>query len=79
MMHRMERGGYRNHHLLRFSVFPVEYPDFVKIEHSLGSTILYRLVHAARSLIMENFWNLQPQALPVANFSPRPIPRNEGK
>jgi hypothetical protein len=58
-MNGMERGGSPDHHLLRLSVFPVEYPNLIKIEHQIGWMGLYRIMHAAYSLIRKHFWNLQ--------------------
>jgi hypothetical protein len=58
MMNGMERGGSRDNQLLRLSILRVGYSDFIHIEHEIGWTTLYRIMHAAYSLIMNNSWNL---------------------
>jgi hypothetical protein len=50
-MNRIERGGSRNHQLLRGPGFPVGYPDFISIEYQIGWTTLDRIMPAAYSLI----------------------------
>jgi hypothetical protein len=59
MMNILEGGGYRNHHSLRFPVFPFEHSDFIKIQHQIGWTALYCCMHAAYGLIKKFSWNLQ--------------------
>jgi hypothetical protein len=55
----MERGGSRHDRLLRLSILPVRYPDFINIEREIGWTTLDRIMHAAYNLIKKHSWNLQ--------------------
>jgi hypothetical protein len=47
MMNVASAGGDRNHKLLRLSVFPVGYPNFIKIKHQISWAALKCLVHTA--------------------------------
>jgi hypothetical protein len=64
----MEGSRYRNHHLLRASILPVGYPDFIEIEHQIDRTTLYLLVHTAYSLIKKHSWNLDTRLVLLRAF-----------
>jgi hypothetical protein len=59
----LTREPRKGQHLLWFASFPVGYPDFIEVEHSVSEAAMHRLLHAADGFIEENPRNLEARML----------------